>query len=135
MQIMRLKRRLTMSNCILWTKSKNRFGYGNQWVDGKCQKAHRVAYKNYYGEFDKSLCVCHSCDNPSCINPLHLFLATHGDTKGEKNGQAKLCERSVKLIRQFLSQGIMGKEIAITYGISRAQVSRIKNNKKWKVTA
>lgn len=139
-----------MQDCIEWKGAKSTRGYGNILIKGKNYKAHRIAYKNHYGDFDEKLLVCHKCDNPSCVNPLHLFLGTHkdnskdmvnkgrnkhGDTSGEKNGQHKLSYRSIKIIRQFLYQKIPGFEIATAYGISKAQVSRIKNNKKWRIAA
>jgi hypothetical protein len=136
-------------DCIIFKGYKSKTGYGQKSRNGILHKAHRLAYWDYYGAFDSRLHVLHRCDNPSCVNPLHLFLGTHQenmldmkikgragipDTKGEKNGQSKLSYHAVKMIRQFIYQGIPGIELAKAYRVSTAQISRIKNNRKWKIT-
>ena len=50
----------------------------------KLEGLHRVAYELYYGPFDKSLFVCHCCDNTKCCNPEHLFLGTQQDNIKDK---------------------------------------------------
>lgn len=80
------------SNCWNWTGSKDKDGYGRM-ISGLNGKrvfsfAHRESYKFYKGEIGSpdslESCVLHTCDNPSCINPDHLYL---GDAK--QNGLDK----------------------------------------------
>lgn len=130
--------------CIEWTKSRDKQGYGLFYSNGGVTKAHRIAYWIYYHTYPDDKCVCHSCDNPSCVNPEHLFLGTVQDnnkdrhskgrsknkpTSGEAHNMAKLSEQQVLSIKQIL--GATQKELAETYGVSVAQISRIVNGKSW----
>jgi hypothetical protein len=72
-----------MDGCILWTKGMDALGYGRLWVNGQCLLAHRWAWMQENGPIPEGMCVCHHCDNPSCINPGHLFLGTHQDNMSD----------------------------------------------------
>jgi len=61
--------------CWPWTRSLSPKGYGR--VRGR--NAHRVAYELTYGPIPPGMFVCHTCDNPPCCNPAHLFLGTYLD--------------------------------------------------------
>jgi len=71
------------NGCMPFLGKKNKAGYGTYQIttiDGAIIKgAHRVAYYIANNNIDQNLLVCHSCDNPSCCNPDHLFLGTHKD--------------------------------------------------------
>ena len=73
--------------------------------------------------------VLHSCDNPSCVNPDHLFLGNQSDnirdmvSKGRYVGQRRLSVEQVREIRlSFDGQRVLAKR----FGISQSQISRVR---------
>lgn len=68
--------------CWEWQGSRSNLGYGAVAVRGTGYGptgAHRVAYGIANGGIPDGMYVCHSCDNPPCCNPNHLFVGTHRD--------------------------------------------------------
>lgn len=93
--------------CWLWTAARSDRGYGKFRIRALKMRAHRVAYMLHHGEVPDDLCVLHSCDNPPCCNPAHLFLGTHKTNaedrdakgrgaKGDRNGSRLHPERLVR---------------------------------------
>jgi hypothetical protein len=108
-----------------------------------------------YGEDPCPLLVCHTCDNPPCCNPKHLFKGTHQDNssdmakkgrsysaelrsfykhplKGESNPNAKLTWAQVASIRELRTLGFFLREIGAQYGITFQAVSKIVRGTHWK---
>jgi hypothetical protein len=64
------------NSCWLWTGAKFEKGYGSVYFDHQDWRAHRLAYFLVHGSIPEGKIICHSCDNPPCCNPNHLWLGT-----------------------------------------------------------
>ena len=65
------------TGCINFLRYTNKDGYGSLKIGGKGILAHRFFYEKYKGPIPEGLLVLHRCNNPSCINPEHLYIGTH----------------------------------------------------------
>lgn len=130
------------SACWLWTKSKSSSGYGKTFYFGKVWRAHRLAYFFSHGETPSH--VCHTCDNPSCVNPEHLFAGTAKQNsrdmvdkgrswkpKGELHPQSKLTREDILLMRKLRSDGLSFSEIGSRFGIHRNYARQIALGLRW----
>jgi len=135
-----------VTGCRNWTGATYTDGYGQVWVEGRGQKAHRVAYEAFVGSTN-GLHVCHHCDNTKCINPAHLFLGTDSDNVQDKcsKGRARggvmcgvqhprhiLTDQQVADIRTTpLVRGTITM-LAQTFGVDKTTISRIVRGKTWR---
>lgn len=133
----------TSGDCHEWTAYKDRDGYGQFRYLGEQSRAHRVALILTGVDVPDDMCVCHACDNPSCVNPDHLWVGTHLEnnqdkankgrsTHGSRNYFAEICEVDVVLIRDLYASGLKQQAIADWIGISNQSVSVIVTRKAWR---
>lgn len=126
-------------DCWPWLGG-NVLGYGCVNIADSIFKAPRISMA-LDGRDPLDLCALHTCDNPPCCNPAHLWAGSKADNsmdkvvkgrshkpKGVINGQAKLTADDIHAIRSDTrSQQIIGAQ----YHVSGTQVFRIKHRKAW----
>ena len=131
------------TGCWIWQKGKDKDGYGQFSFKNRNYRAHRVAYRLYVGPIPRGMQVLHKFDNPSCVNPNHLFLGDNDinmadmvqkdrQAKGEANGLSKLTEDQVRKIKKRLLGTETTSDIARDYPVDRKVVSRINAGTNWK---
>lgn len=128
--------------CHIWLGGLNK-GYAVIKLTQKNIKLSRFVYLLYYGAYDETLHVLHTCDNPKCVNPRHLFLGTNLDNVkdkvnknrhgyGSKHWMHKLTEEDIINIVMRFRNGERQKDLALEYGILKSTMSDICNRKTWK---
>lgn len=128
--------------CWNWTAYRQKHGYGVFKISRErgTVLAHRFSYEIAKGDIPEGMCVCHTCDNPACINPDHLFLGSHAENmrdmakkgrwgearaRGESHGLAKLRDVEVRRVKLLLGIGVNQKRIGAVFGITQGAVSLI----------
>lgn len=113
--------------------------------------AHRVAYELATGSSVAGAVVCHSCDNPICCNPAHLFVGTHLDNmrdmamkgrgskglsparqpRGERHGHSRLTTEAVRALRRERADGRSWGWIASKYGVTVSSARKAALRQTW----
>jgi len=116
--------------CWLWTGSKA-VGYGFTYFNKKRFYTHRFSWESKYGKIQKGLFICHKCDNPSCVNPDHLFLGTQKDNlmdmvSKNRGGRQKLTVKQVKEIRKRYDKGNVTQTfLGRLFGVRQTTISML----------
>ncbi len=131
-------------DCWEWAAAvrKKTEGYGAFWMGGRHQPASKVAWVLTNGDVPSGLQVLHTCDNPPCCNPAHLFLGTNRQNNADKVSKkrhvfgvrvatAKLTPENVLKIRALKST-MTQREIAAEFNITPAYVGEICRRESWK---
>ncbi len=147
------------TGCWDWQASKTKDGYGQLFhtyynilkkETRKCSAAHRYSWRLHMGPIPPELEVGHRCDNPGCVNPDHLWLATHEENirdsvqKGRWMGAGNqrgapgrsraprpniwmraLQPHEVREIRILKKHGYTYREIAKKYPVGKTAISNI----------
>lgn len=149
------------NGCHEWTGCVEKDGYGRIAIeairkdDGSIfvvkKRANRLAWEIANGPIPDGMLVCHTCDNPLCVNPEHLFLGTPADNSadmarkgraasgerngnsrskgnaatGERNGNSKLTDKERVMIENLKESGMLQKEVAEMFGVSKGNIGRI----------
>jgi len=124
-----------IDGCWHWIGNFGKKDYGQITKGNTTLRAHRVSYEFYKGPITDGLHVLHTCDNPSCVNPDHLFLGTNRDNVNDRIAKGrqghKLKPNDVIQIRQILPTH-RDIDIGKMFGVSRKLINNIRNKKIWK---
>lgn len=149
-------------DCWIWLAGKDRKGYGKFSVgnsrnpDGTRRNsmvsAHRLSYEMANGPIPEhhsfhGMCVLHRCDNPGCVNPVHLFLGTNEDNVHDMHSKGRNVERPkfgsdhsrailnesqvMELHLRYQAGGITQAALAAEYGVSLSTINHIMTGRLW----
>jgi len=125
--------------CWLWQAYTDRDGYGRFSLQGRKERAHRVAVR-LDGCDPSGQVVRHSCDNPSCVNPDHLQVGSQHDNMrdmvererqplGERNGRSQLSLEEVKIILKATGSTA---DLAKRFDTSPSNIREIRSGRSWR---
>lgn len=81
--------------CWIWIGDQfHPYGYGE--FHGKY--AHRESWRIFVGPIPHGLWVLHSCDNPGCVRPSHLWLGTSLDNNADRDAKGRTGEIDGRLV-------------------------------------
>lgn len=133
------------TGCWVWTgyRLKGRMPYGQAKFEGFRGPAHRLAWLLLRGRLGVGELLCHTCDNPPCCNPDHLFVGTAADNsadmvakgrqaKGERNGASHLTAVDVAAIRAaYAAGGVSHRVLGARYGVHYTAIGKITRGQRW----
>ena len=149
----------TDAECWNWEGSKMKFGHGQFGIRGRLYLTHRIAYAVMNGPIPGGIQVHHTCDNPACCNPNHLWLGTQKDNikdcqtkgraaigersgyrlhperypRGERQWYARFVEQDIRDIRtEHAAGGISQRALARKWDVNHATIGKIIRRETWK---
>ena len=136
--------------CWPWTGHQAPTGYGQIGAGGRSDGvlyAHRVSYELNFGPIPDGLYVCHTCDNPPCVNPGHLFAGTPTENshdardkgrlvmprlRGEDAAPAVLTETQAREIIARRAAGEKLTDLSRRFGVSESAISQLARGRTWR---
>jgi len=121
--------------CWEWTGLKDKDGYGLFPYARKLHRASKIALELDGRAVPSGMYACHTCDNPGCVRPDHLYPGTPTQnvadmiSRGRSRISAKLTAADVIAIRSATGSH---RQIAGRFGVSPSNVTQIRQRKTWR---
>ena len=132
------------NDCLVYTWGCDKDGYGWLGYRGTQKRASQLAYYLCVGDIPAGMHVLHTCDNPPCCNPEHLFLGNdrintddkmakgrHVAVRGSFHSRALLREEDIVRIRELREGGWKYKEIAEEFNVGISCINHILHRRSW----
>lgn len=127
------------SVCWPWQGPRNKQGYGYLWFCETGVPASRAAFIIANGDLPKTnrlrVNVCHTCDNPPCCNPAHLFCGSGKenviDARQKGRHLGKLTADDVREVRRIATTPTGVKACAALFNVHPGTIRQIVNRKSW----
>lgn len=136
--------------CWPWLGYVNTYGYGRIGATsakrGPILIASRASWELHHGRpMPAGLWALHTCDNPRCVNPAHLYAGTRADNvrdmyargranrpRGERHCCARFSEEQVREIRAaYAGGGLSQRRLGELYGVSHRAICNIVRRRTW----
>lgn len=140
-----LKRTIKVNDCLEWSGKRTPRGYGRLNINTVETYAHRAVIVAKTGmPIPTGMCVLHSCDNPSCINPDHLRIGTHKENSqdmvsrnrvsrpnsvlwsGSNNPKSVLTDEQKNELIELMRSGMSASEAADIFPVSPTRCAQIR---------
>lgn len=127
--------------CWEWTASTGDGGYGRISIGDVRHQVTRVVWEVTFGPIPAGMLVCHSCDNPPCVRPDHLFLGTQRENMKDAGRKGrlslghprKLTVDQLRELRAAYDAGASPSRLAPLYDVSVSHAYRLATRKSRKV--
>lgn len=116
--------------------STNTDGYGRFRAHGRKVGAHRFSLELEGIDIPSGMYVLHTCDNPACVNPDHLYLGDQVQNMVDRTERCdhpmtKLSAKDIPVIRRMAKSGMSHQKISGHFNVQRRQISRIVSGEMW----
>lgn len=125
---------LKTESCWIWKGGLDKEGYGIFNHRTHKIKSHRYSFGRFKEPIKKGLVICHTCDNPKCVNPDHLYQGTQIDNMKDVSIRKRwirtkksLTEKQKEACQILYKNGFSMREIAEVLNISNSGVKNYVN--------
>lgn len=142
-RFMALVKKDETTGCWVWQGKKRwRTKYGTFYNGEKQVSAHRWSYATFKGPIPEGKDICHTCDNPACVNPEHLWAGTERENMhdmmakgrsvfGRGGMPRKLKETDIPKIFKLKAEGWTQRAIAKKFGVAQPIISGVLKGTRW----